>query len=50
MEFVDGDRVRDVVDSLEADERRSLFRLIGVMAGRLHGAGIVHGDLRPPRT
>jgi len=33
------------VDSLEADERRSLFRLIGVMAGRLHGAGIVHGDL-----
>ena len=45
MEFVDGDRVRDVVDSLEANERRSLFRLIGVMAGRLHGAGIVHGDL-----
>jgi TP53 regulating kinase-like protein len=45
MEFVDGDRVRDIVDSLEAGERRSLFRLIGVMAGRLHGAGIVHGDL-----
>ena len=45
MEFVDGDRVRDTVDSLEANERRSLFRLIGVMAGRLHGAGIVHGDL-----
>ncbi len=45
MEFVDGDRVRDIVDSLEAGERRSLFRLIGVIAGRLHGAGIVHGDL-----
>ena len=45
MEFVDGDRVRDIVDSLEANERSSLFRLIGVMAGRLHGAGIVHGDL-----
>lgn len=45
MEFVDGDRVRDIVDSLEANERRSLFCLIGVMAGRLHGAGIVHGDL-----
>jgi TP53 regulating kinase-like protein len=45
MEFVDGDRVRDTVDSLEAGERRSLFRLIGVMAGRLHKAGIVHGDL-----
>jgi TP53 regulating kinase-like protein len=45
MEFVDGDRVRDIVDSLEENERRSLFRLIGVMAGRLHGAGIVHGDL-----
>jgi TP53 regulating kinase-like protein len=45
MEFVDGERVRDIVDSLKAGERRSLFRLIGVMAGRLHGAGIVHGDL-----
>ena len=45
MEFVEGERVRDIVESLEAEERRRLFRFIGIMAGRLHKAGIVHGDL-----
>lgn len=45
MEYVEGEKVRDIVDGLEAEERRRLFGLIGEMAGRLHGAGIVHGDL-----
>ena len=45
MEYVEGDRVRDIVDELSGDERRSLFEQIGAMAGRLHEAGIVHGDL-----
>ncbi len=45
MEYVEGDKVRDIIEGLEAEERRRLFRLIGEMAGRLHGAGIVHGDL-----
>ena len=45
MEYVDGEKVRDIVDGLTGEERRSLFRAIGLMAGRLHGAGIIHGDL-----
>ena len=45
MEYLEGERVRDIVEDLEEEERGRLFRVIGEMAGRLHGAGIVHGDL-----
>jgi len=45
MEYVDGVKVRDAVDGLTGEERRTLFRRIGGYAGRLHGAGIIHGDL-----
>ncbi len=45
MEFVEGERVRDIVDDLSKEERSRLFTVIGVMAGRLHGAGIIHGDM-----
>ena len=45
MEYVEGEKVRDLVDLLSENEREELFRLIGVQAGRLHRAGIIHGDL-----
>lgn len=45
MQYVEGVRVRDIVEELDPEERRMLFRLIGVKAGRLHAAGIIHGDL-----
>ncbi len=45
MEFVEGEKVRDIVDELGEEDRRWLFCHIGEMAGRLHRAGIVHGDL-----
>jgi Kae1-associated kinase Bud32 len=45
MEYVDGVKVRDAVDTLSGEERRELFIRIGGYAGRLHGAGIIHGDL-----
>jgi len=45
MEFVEGERVRDIVDELSEEERKRLFTVIGVLAGRLHGAGIIHGDM-----
>jgi TP53 regulating kinase-like protein len=45
MELVEGEKVRDIVDRLGEDERKTLFRAIGEKAGLLHGAGIVHGDL-----
>jgi TP53 regulating kinase-like protein len=45
MEYVEGEKVRDIVESLSREARHDLFNLIGLLAGRLHGAGIVHGDL-----
>ena len=45
MEYVEGQKVREIVEDLEEDERSYLFRLIGLLSGRLHKAGIIHGDL-----
>jgi len=45
MEYVDGVKVRDAVDEMTEADRRQLFKRIGVYAGRLHGAGVIHGDL-----
>ena len=45
MEYVEGEKVRDVVDRIGSEERGRLFREIGRKTGLLHGAGIAHGDL-----
>lgn len=45
MEYIEGSRLRDVVDELLPEERLKVFRLAGRQAGRLHRAGIIHGDL-----
>jgi TP53 regulating kinase-like protein len=45
MEYVWGEKVKDIVEDLSGEARHELFKLIGLLAGRLHGVGIVHGDL-----
>jgi len=45
MEYIDGVKIRDLVDQLNDEERVRLFKHIGFLAGRLHKSGIVHGDL-----
>jgi len=45
MEYIEGERVRDIVNTLGDEENVELFRLIGLEAGRLHSAGLIHGDL-----
>ncbi len=45
MEFIEGVKVRDAVPKLGLGENRALFRLIGEESGRLHRAGLIHGDL-----
>ncbi|MBS3772949.1 MAG: Kae1-associated serine/threonine protein kinase [Candidatus Thermoplasmatota archaeon] len=45
MQHIDGQRVKDVIDTLNGEEQRILCRSIGENAGRLHRGGIVHGDL-----
>jgi len=44
MEYVEGERARDWINRHPDDARGLLFSL-GRMLGRLHSAGIVHGDL-----
>ena len=45
MEYVEGSKVRDLVESMSPDARRKLFIEIGRHAGQLHRSGIIHGDL-----
>jgi Kae1-associated kinase Bud32 len=46
MEFIDGDRLKELFNSEENDERKAgLAESIGRSVGKLHSAGIVHGDL-----
>lgn len=45
MEYVEGDKVRDIVNHLDREKRIQLFRSIGEKAGLLHKAGIIHGDM-----
>ncbi len=45
MEFVAGDRVKDVVDSAPRRDLVPMFEEFGRGVARLHSAGIMHGDL-----
>ena len=45
MEYIEGIKIRDLVDQLDDGERYSLFKRIGYLSGQLHKGGIIHGDL-----
>jgi len=45
MEFVEGKRLKEVLDNLPSEERRELCRDVGRLVGKLHKSGIIHGDL-----
>jgi len=45
MEYVEGRQVKQILNSLAPLERLRLCRHIGVLIGRLHNHGIIHGDL-----
>ena len=45
MEFVKGDRLRDVIVEISSDELARVFFMFGRGVARLHKAGIMHGDL-----
>ncbi len=45
MEFVEGKMVKDVLNNLPEEKRVNLCLAIGEIIGRLHKAGIIHGDL-----
>jgi Kae1-associated kinase Bud32 len=45
MEWITGKTVKDCLNTLDAAERARVCSQIGEAAARLHGAGIMHGDL-----
>jgi TP53 regulating kinase-like protein len=45
MEHVGGARLRDLLTSASADVVSGVFKLLGSDVGKLHNAGIMHGDL-----
>ncbi|MDA4120042.1 MAG: Kae1-associated kinase Bud32 [Thaumarchaeota archaeon] len=45
MEFVKGDRLRDVIGRISSEELAEVFFMFGRDVARLHKSGIMHGDL-----
>lgn len=45
MEFIEGKKLRDVVNELSSEERKELFKRVGKKLAILHNNDIVHGDL-----
>lgn len=45
MEFIDGDRIKELLNSADNETIQKICLEIGCLIGRLHASGIVHGDL-----
>jgi len=45
MEYVDGSRLKEALTDMDQSELRRTCKHVGSLIGRLHSAGIVHGDL-----
>jgi len=45
MEWIDGKKLKDSLNGMPRGQRVGIYRLIGESIGRLHSAGIIHGDL-----
>lgn len=45
MEYIEGKQVKQILSDLPPSERLRLCRHIGMLIGRLHNNGIIHGDL-----
>jgi TP53 regulating kinase-like protein len=45
MDYIPGQQVKQALATLSRNERINVFHRIGVLVGRLHKRGIIHGDL-----
>ena len=45
MEYVEGQQVKKLIDTLSMDEGKKLCEKIGGLIGNLHQHGVIHGDL-----
>lgn len=45
MDFIQGSPVKTIIQNMSEKEKKNIFTHIGILIGRLHNAGIIHGDL-----
>jgi len=45
MEWIEGKKIKDSLNSLPRSQRVKIYRLIGESIAKLHSSGIIHGDL-----
>ncbi len=45
MEYVDGERLKDIIEKLDDNEKRRICQEIGKSIAMLHKNGIIHGDI-----
>jgi Kae1-associated kinase Bud32 len=45
MDYIDGDRIKDIFNDLDDKDRKKICILIGENIARLHNADIIHGDI-----
>ncbi|MEM1513814.1 MAG: KEOPS complex kinase/ATPase Bud32 [Candidatus Thermoplasmatota archaeon] len=45
MQYIEGERLKDKLDSKKKDEQMEICRKIGQSISRLHSEGIIHGDI-----
>jgi TP53 regulating kinase-like protein len=45
MEFIEGQRIKEVLDEMDNERRKGLAQQIGILIGRLHKNNLIHGDL-----
>ncbi|MCX6814081.1 MAG: KEOPS complex kinase/ATPase Bud32 [Candidatus Aenigmarchaeota archaeon] len=45
MEWIEGKKIKDTLNSMPRSQRMEIYKLIGESIGKLHSNGIIHGDL-----
>jgi len=45
MEYINGERIKDIINDLNEEERQNICIKIGVSIARLHNNDIIHGDI-----
>lgn len=45
MQYIDGERIKDVIDGMEEEMQRKICEEIGKSIASLHKNGIIHGDI-----
>ena len=45
MEFIEGRRLKEVLDTMDPERRKIISHQVGILIGRLHENNLIHGDL-----